>query len=127
MFGADIIGLVGGVINEHGRTITLLRTSNAPPDASTPWIKGEETVAEYSFKGRVSGAAAQYVDGTEVVASDLMIVAGTTATLNGATVDLVPQMGDIIELDGATKEIKRIVPAATPGGAAAIYRIFVAS
>lgn len=123
------------MIAQKGKTITLTRTTNAAPDAATPWIPGEPTTDVYSFRGRVTGATAQYIDGTEIVASDLMVISGTKAThtltdgapADGAVVDLDPEMGDVLQIDGADKVIKKIVPATDRDGAAAVFRIFVAA
>lgn len=107
-------------------TITITRTTTGTPDPATPWIPGTPTTATYTLQARVDGVAAEYVDGTTILATDLMVIASPRATLAGATVDFVPQVSDTLSIDGVTRTIKKIeaVPAA---GAAVRFHIFVAS
>lgn len=114
------------MIAERGTTLSLIRIAHAARAEETPWQPGEPTETTYSLDAFVTGVTAQYIDGTTVIASDLMVVASPRATLAGAPVDLVPQMGDLIVIDGQRKEIKRISPAPA-AGAPALYRIFVAA
>jgi non-ribosomal peptide synthetase component F len=114
------------MIKARGATITLTRTTNAPPDPETPWIPGEPTAAVYTLDAFVRGAAAEFIDGATVVASDLMVVASPKAVLNGAAVDIVPEMSDVLQIGGTDKAIKKIMPAPA-AGPAALFRIFVAS
>ncbi len=107
--------------------VTLTRTTNEASEEATPWIKGAVITEEvYTLDAVVSEVAAEYVDNTLVVASDLMVVASTDALLSGEVIALEPQMGDVLTIDGNPKEIKRILPSPA-AGAAAIFRIFVAS
>lgn len=112
--------------DRHQGTVTLTRTTTATPDEATPWIPGTPSTAVYTLQARVDGVAADHVDGTTILATDLMVIASPKATLNGATVDLVPLISDALTIDGAVKTIKRIdpVPAAGP---AARFNIFVGS
>ncbi len=118
MLGQYVADQVAAVIAAHGENVTLTRTTTAAADEATPWIPGAPTVTVYSFVAKVSGVAAQYVDGALILASDQMVIC--------APADVVPQMGDVLQINGADKEIKRIQPAGD-GGITAIYRIFVAS
>lgn len=123
------------MIARKGKAITLTRSTPGMPDPATPWLPGTPTLDMLTFRARVTGTAAEYVDGTEILASDLMVIAGTTAThtlhdgepADGAVVDLAPQMSDTIHLDGTDKVIKKILPATDDDGATAVFRIFVAS
>lgn len=123
------------MIARKGETMTLTRTIQAAPDAATPWTPGDAaTTKVYSFKARVTGVTAQYVDGATILASDLMVICGTKAkhtTTNGepadgAIVDLDPRMSDSLQIAGVDKVIKKIAPA-TDRGVVAVFRIFVAS
>lgn len=114
------------MIRTRGTTITLTRTANAPSDPETPDVPGTPAETAYTLDAFVKGATEQYIDGTTVLASDLMVVASPKAQLAGAPVDIVPQMGDRLTIDGKEKEIKRILPAPA-AGSAALFRIFVAS
>lgn len=124
------LGMARNVARQIGRygsgTVTLIRTTTGTPDPATPWIPGTPTTAVYTLSARVDGVVAEHVDGTTILATDLMVIASPQATLEGAPVDLVPGLSDTLAIDGATKAIKKIdaVPAA---GAAARFHIFVAS
>lgn len=114
------------MIAEKGARLTLTRTAEGPSDP--PWQPGAPTTTAIEFDGFVRNVAAELIDGTNIVASDLMVVASPRATRvsDGASIDLAPQMTDTIDIGGSTKTIKRILPA--PGaGSAAIYRIIVGS
>jgi hypothetical protein len=123
------------MIARKGQAITLTRTTYAASDAATPWIPGAATIDTYSFKARVTGVSAEYVDGTTIVASDRMAICSTKAThsttdgapADGAVVDLDPQMGDVLQIDGADKVIKKVAPSTDRNGAIAVFRLFVAS
>lgn len=124
---ADLRGLVTNTMATwKSGAVTLTRTTNAAPDADTPWIPGAPTETVYDLDAVVRGVSAEYVDGTVIVASDLMVVAAPIARLAGTPVTIVPAMGDTLQIDGKTKAIKQIKPAPASGDAA-IFRIFVAS
>lgn len=114
------------VRGRHQGTVTLTRTTTGTPDAGTPWIPGAPSTAVYTLAARVDGVATDQVDGTTILATDLIVIASPKATLAGATVDLVPASSDTLAIDGAVKIIKRVdaVPAAGP---AARFNIYVAS
>jgi hypothetical protein len=121
------------MIGRKGKTITLIRTIRAA--GTVPWERGAVTTTYvYEFKAKITGAAAQYVDGSVVLASDLMVIAGAKArhTLtdgepaDGAVVDLAPRMTDVLQIDGTDKVIKKIV-VAHEGDAVALHRLFVTS
>lgn len=107
-------------------TVTLSRITRAADQ--TPWQPGDVTAtAVYTLDAVARGVTAGQVDGTLILASDLMIIASPKARMaNGAIVELEPRTSDTLTVDGAAKVIKKVqqVPAAGP---AASYRIFVAS
>lgn len=123
------------MIARKGKAITLTRTTPGTPDPATPWLPGTPTLDVFAFRARVTGTAAEYVDGTLVLATDLMVIAGTEAThtltdgepADGATVELAPQISDTLQIDGADRVIKKILPATDDDGLVALFRIFVAS
>lgn len=110
-----------------GGAVTLTRTTRAAPDASTPQTPGAVTATDvYTLDARVDGVAAEFIDGTTIVATDRMAIVSPKATLGGAVVDIVPRMSDVLTVDGAAKVIKKIeaVPASGP---AARFHVFIAS
>lgn len=119
---------VARIISEWNTgTITLTRTTTGAPDPSTPWTPGAPTTAVFTLAARVDGVTADYVDGTTVLATDLLVIASPKARdAGGDVVDIVPTMADEIAIDGAAKVVKKIeaVPAAGP---AARFHIFIAS
>ena len=132
---AEIRDRVAAVLKEWNTgAVTLTRTTRGEPDAATPWIPGASTLDVYALDVRVNGVSAEHADGTTILGADLMVIASPKAThtmsngspADGAIVDLVPQMSDVLAIDGAVKVIKKIkaVPASGP---AAMFHIFVAS
>lgn len=109
-------------------TVTLTRSApGEPEDAQKPWIPGPPTETVYALDARVDGVSAEYVDGTLIVASDRVVITSPQArAADGAVVDIVPQMGDVIHVDGEPKAVKKVeaVPAAGP---AARFHVFIAS
>jgi hypothetical protein len=115
------------LVDRFGSPVTLTRSTPGTPDSATPWIPGTPTIATYALDAVAKGVTAEFIDGTTVVATDLMVVASPrAATSTGAVVEIVPRMSDALTIGGAAKVIKKIeaVPAS---GAAALFRIFVAS
>lgn len=114
--------------------VTLTRTTRGESDAATPWIPGSPTTDVYALDVRVNGVSAEHADGTTILGTDLVVIASPKAThtmsngnpADGAVVDLVPRMTDILTIGGTEKVIKKIqaIPASGP---AAMFHIFVAS
>lgn len=108
-------------------TVTLIRRTPGASDPTTPWIPGEPTTVVYDLDARLDGVTAAMIDGTTIVATDLVAIASPKArTADGTVVDIVPTEKDVLTIDGTEKTIKRVVayPAAGP---AALFHIFVAS
>lgn len=128
MMGQYAADQVAAVLREqHPGSITLTRSTPGTPEAETPWIPGAPTLDVYALDARVDGVSAQYVDGTTIVATDLVAIASPKAvTADGAVVDIVPRMGDTLTINGAPRVVKRVtsVPATGP---VAMFQIFVAS
>lgn len=120
-------GLVAGTIATWKTgVVTLTRITTGPPDPDTPWTPGAPTETVYDLDAVVKGATGDYIDGTTVVASDLMVVASPIARRAGISAAIVPVMSDTLKIDGETKVIKLIKPSPASGDAA-LFRIFVAS
>lgn len=119
-----VLDHIAGVLRERSEgTVTLTRSTDSTPDAPTP---GTITTAAYTLDAVVRGAA-QYADGTTVLATDVVVVASPKARDgSGNVVDLVPQMSDTITVGGTARRPKRIEPVPASGPPAK-FRIFVAS
>lgn len=128
MIPAGMSRNVRALIRKYGSgPVTLTRSTPSAPDPETPWLPGVPTLDVYALDARVNGVSAEYVDGATVLATDLMVIAAPKATdADGAVVDLVPSMTDVLRIDGLDKAIKRVeaVPASGP---AVRFHIFVAS
>lgn len=125
------LGMARNVARQIGRygsgAITLTRSTSGAPTPETPWTPGDPTVEVYELDARLDGVTADQIDGTTIVATDLMVIASPKARdAGGDVVDIVPTMADVIAIDGAAKVVKKIeaVPAAGP---AARFHIFIAS
>ena len=112
----------------------LVRTTELPPTGDEPWQAPAATVDVYVLEAVVRGVSAENVDGTLVLATDLMVVAAPAGVhslsdgvqADGAAVALVPRLDDLIEVDGMPKAIKKVM-AVPAGGDPAMFKIFVAS
>jgi hypothetical protein len=128
MIPASMARNVARQIKRYGSgTVTLTRSTPGTPDPATPWTPGAPTLAVYTLDARVDGVTDDDLKDTSIVATDLVAIASPKATdAGGAIVDIDPQMGDVVTIDGAAKAVKKIeaVPAAGP---AARFHIFVAS
>lgn len=115
-------------------SVMLKRQTLGAPDPDTPWTPGASTIDVFALDAVVKGVAAEFVDGTTIVAADLMAVASPLARhalsggepADGAVIDIVPTMSDTLVIDGQEKVIKRVQPCPA-AGPAALFRIFVGS
>lgn len=108
--------------------VTLTKAATTGAVAATPWIPGEPALTVYQLDARVDGVADEYIDGTLVAATDLMIIASPKA-LNvdtGEIVDIYPAIDDGIQIDEVDKVIKKI-EAVPVSGSPARFHIFVKS
>jgi len=131
-------GMARNVVHQIGRygagTVTLTRSTAGTPAPETPWIPGTPTTDVYALDARVDGVTADQIDGTTILATDLVVIASPKArhtlsdgeAADGAITDIVPTVADMLTVDGAARTIKRVraYPAAGP---AALFHIFVAS
>lgn len=113
--------------------VTLTRVTRADPDPETPWIPGAPTFDVYALDARVDGVASDLIDGTTIIATDLVVIASPQArhtlsdgeAASGAVVDIVPTIADTLTIDGEEKVIKKVQPYPA-AGLAAMFHIFVA-
>lgn len=115
-------------------TVTLTRSTPGTPDPATPWIPGTPTLDVYELDARIDGVTADQIDGTTVLATDLVVIASPKArhtesdgeNADGAVTDIVPKITDALSIDGDVKVVKRIQPYPA-AGLAALFHIFIAS
>jgi hypothetical protein len=118
-FYADLQGIASGILKEFKQgVVTLTRTTTAEPNPATPWIPGEETTASFTLDATARGVPTKYVDGTLILASDLLVTAAVHPSVT-------PKMGDGLTIDGVSHAIKKIEPKPAAGTPVA-FLIFAA-
>ena len=96
-------------------TVTLTRTIQGTPNQEKPWIPAPSETRTYTLDAVVRDVATKYVDGTEILATDVQITASTkmswTATngvaITPSTVRYEPSPGDVMAIDGDGVTIQR--------------------
>lgn len=126
-FYGDMQGIAAGILAEFKQgVIQLTRNVEADPEPETPYEPGALTETVFTLDATAKGVSAKYVDGTLILASDLMVVSSVMA-MNGtsqATEAIEPSLTDILTIDGTPHRIKRID--ATPAsGTPVVYTLFV--
>lgn len=120
-------GRVAAVLSDwNAGTIVLKRVTTAAPEDATPWVPGSASTVEYTLDARSDGVVEGDLTDARILTSDLKLIVSPKARLNGAVVDIVPAITDVLVIDGVEKTIKKIeaVPAS---GDAARFHLFVAS
>ena len=80
----------------HGQGVVEITITTTVPGAE-PWDPPETTTVDTAVDAVVSGVGEEFVDGSTIVASDLMVQI--------AAVDDPPEVGDTIKIDGASKAV----------------------
>lgn len=106
--------------------VTLTRLTQIPPEHE--WEPPIEASAEYTLQATVASitvdqASAKYIDGTLIVATDLVVTCAAPLRL-AQMPDTEPMMTDIVSIDGRARTLKKIVqvPAA---GVVVAFKVFV--
>jgi hypothetical protein len=121
-FYQNMQDIAGSVMKQFRQGIVVLvRTTEGPADTSKPWEPGTASQARIVLDAVVSGVKAYQVDGTQIQASDLVVVCA--ASVDGKLVD--PNESDTILIDGSAHQIKKIEPRPA-AGTPVVYAIFVA-
>jgi hypothetical protein len=106
-------------------TVTLKRPTGTLPGPEVAYSPFTQTYDEYSLNACVFGVSADYVDGEQVLADDLMVYTSPIATLGSTDVTLDQiNMSDEVTIDDNVHVVNKIerIPAA---GIASMYIIFV--
>jgi hypothetical protein len=93
--------------------VTLTRIVYGAADAETPWIPGAEATATYRMDGVAASIADEFVNGTTIFATDMMLTVGPVMTkthVDGVAVaaEVVAtalQPGDVVSIDGGVVTI----------------------
>lgn len=108
-------------------TVTLTRTIQGTPNPETPWIPAPSEERTYTLDAVARDVATKYVDGTEILATDVQVTASTkmqwTATdgvaITPTTVRYEPAPGDVMAIDGAGVNIVKTMRIPRAGTAVA--------
>lgn len=87
----------------QGTVQTVTYTSTGGDEFTPP----TETPVPVSVDAVVSGVSAEWIDGTAILASDLMVTM--------AVPDVLPIVGGVISIDGSDKTVKRVMKQPTSG------------
>jgi hypothetical protein len=115
-FYDEIRDVASEVLKEFKQGTIALRRTTDTPDPSTPWIPGAPTTVSYDLDAVVRGVTKDRIDGTLILAGDLVVTCAVPA--------VVPDIADVIVIDGVDHVVKRVEPVPAAGTAAA-YRLFV--
>lgn len=108
-------------------TVTLTRTIQGTPDPDTPWIPAPSETRTYTLDAVARDVSTKYVDGTEILATDVQVTASTkmswTATngvaITPSDVRYEPSPGDVMSIDGAGVNIVKTMRIPRAGTAVA--------
>lgn len=119
--------------------VTLTRTTPGTPDPDEPWIPVVDQIDVYTLDATaaaitVDQATAKLVDGTTILASDIVVTAGPkmvhTSTdgepADGAEIDTLIGPLDAVSLDGAAVTVVKVMRV-TPAGTAIVWKFVVRS
>jgi hypothetical protein len=117
--------------------VTLTRTTAGTPDSATPWEPVVDRVDIYTLDATASAitvdqATAKLIDGTTILASDIVITAGPKMTLVstdgvptvGAEIDMIISPLDVVAIDGAPVAVVKVMRV-TPAGVALVWKFVV--
>ena len=109
--------------------VLLNRVYEGEPEQ--PWLPPPQIKRTYRLDATVRGVSSKYVDGTNIVVSDQMIISAIPAELIasddipiGGVEEIHPTMDDSLVIDGKPRVVKAIkpVPAA---GIPSVYHIVI--
>jgi hypothetical protein len=120
-FYTDMAVTAHGIIDEFQQG-TLKLERRTPVASPVPWDPAEPTAKMYPVVGVVRSVDRRYVDGTLVIATDRM----ATLPVKGLPVGVVPEMTDLLHVDGQPTTIKKVlrVPEA---GIIIVYKLILGS
>lgn len=120
-------GLLGDF--EQGSVIVTRLVKDAS-NPNTPWTPGEARIErQYRVSASVSGVAKKFVDGTNVIMSDIQAICAVSATniLTGEVVKLTPTMTDTINIDGGEPKKPKSIVQVPAAGTPVVFIIILAS
>lgn len=117
--------------------VTVARTTPGTPDEDEPWIPVVDQVDVYTLNATtasvtVDQATAKLIDGTTILATDLVLTAGPKMThtstddepADGAEIDTIIGPLDVVAIDGKAVTVVKVMRV-TPTGVAIVWKFIV--
>lgn len=79
---------------------TLTRSTPGTPDPETPWIPGTPTTEVFTLSATASGVSQEFINGTTILATDLMLTISPKMTGTAGEVDTDIRSADVLAIDG---------------------------
>lgn len=98
-------GTASRLMNKFSQGTVVYNDHGTP--TGDPWDPTPGTPTDYTLDATVSGVSERYVDGSTVLASDLMVTS--------AVFDTEPTMQGTVTIDGEAHQIIRIMPKPAAG------------
>lgn len=111
-FYDDMKIVASGVIAEFAQGV--IQFERTTPGSGPAYDPGEPAITPYTVSGTVKGVSRKYVDGTQILQSDLQV------TIPG-DVGFVPAMTDRIIIDGRSYNEIVSIKAIPPAGTAVVF------
>lgn len=122
-FYNDMKNLASGILNQFKQgTVQLKRIQRVAGDK--PWSKPTDTPVTYDLDAVVSGVDAAKIDGTRILATDLVVTTSPRMRLNGVYVEIEPTDRDQVVVRGKQRSIK-VVDRIPGSGPAITFKLYV--
>lgn len=95
-------GVASSVLARYGQgEVFLVRTDRIPGQVETPWRPGAVSTQREKLNAAVRAVEKKYIDGTLIVGTEVQATIAVPAS--------EPKLSDLLEVDGRTRAIKRII------------------
>lgn len=127
-FYLDLQGVAADVLGQFKQgTVTLTRVERAEPDEDAPDVLGAVTATlVFTLSATVKGVNKKFVDGTMVLADDLVVTTSPVVLLDGSKALLETiELSDILKINDVSHVIHK-VEAKPAAGPTVAFLVFVA-
>ena len=121
-FYQEMVGIAGDLITEYQQGVIALERRTQPPATPPEWDPPPSEVAQYPVVGVVRNVDRRFVDGTLVMATDRM----ATLPARSLPAGIVPQMTDVLYIDGEPTTIKKVIRV-PEAGIIIVYKLILGS
>ena len=94
------------LLEKYGHALTRVRITSEDPVGGKPWDTPVEVIDEAVFNGFARGMDAQLVNGTSILASDLLLICDHNAPV---------AIGDVIKLPLGDRQVEGVLPIPASG------------